>query len=320
MLTQIIQNKELEYMENANASGNLNETNVFEDSGDVNSPDDFFDELDKKVAQENAGLSDTPRVTQPVQGGSDQVTHQTQQVGSKQQGQWDSEDNPYKAKAEQLEKRYKDSSRVGVASATRLKELEPFLPVLDAMKQDSGLVKHVREYLQEGGNPPKTVQEYLGLKEDFVYDGHEAMTDPKSDSAAVFNASVDNMVQQRVGQILESEKKNAAQMQQRMSMQQQAQTFQKSKGLSNEEMGALLEYAKNTPLTLENIYQAKNQGQRDANIANSTKKDMLSQMQNAQNMPTSASGANSQGGNVSQDDQMFAQLFGDEQENNNLFG
>ena len=307
-------------MEEQNASGNLNEASVFEGQGDVNSPDDFFDELDKKVAQENSGLSNDPRVTQPVQGGSDQVTHQTQQVGSKQEGGWDSEDNPYKAKAEQLEKRYTDSSRAGVASATRLKELEPFLPVLDAMKQDSGLVKHVRNYLQDGGDPPKTVQEYLGLKEDFVYDGHEAMTDPKSDSAAVFNASVDNMVQQRVGQILEGEKQNAAQMQQRMSMQQQAAAFQKKKGLSNDEMGELMEYARTTPLTLENIYQAKNQGQRDANIANSTKQDMLSQMKNAQSMPTSASGANSQGGQVSADDQMFASLFGDEQDNNNLFG
>ena len=47
-------------MEEQNASGNLNEASVFEGQGDVNSPDDFFDELDKKVAQENSGLSMTP--------------------------------------------------------------------------------------------------------------------------------------------------------------------------------------------------------------------------------------------------------------------
>jgi hypothetical protein len=48
---------------------------------------------------------------------------------------------------------------------------------------------------------------------------------------------------------------------------------------------------------------------------------MLSQMKNAQNMPTSASGANSQAdGTVSGDDQLFASLFGEELDNDNLFG
>ena len=73
-------------------------------------------------------------------------------------------------------------------------------------------------------------------------------------------------------------------------------------------------------MTLDHVYSIKNQGQRDTNVANSTKNDMLSQMKNARSMPTSASGANSQAGNVSSDDQMFASLFGDDAENDNLFG
>ena len=48
---------------------------------------------------------------------------------------------------------------------------------------------------------------------------------------------------------------------------------------------------------------------------------MLKQMKNTQGMPSSASGANSQGsGTASDDDQMFARLFGGELEKNNLFG
>tara|TARA_R100000808_G_C2154335_1_gene165247 strand:+ start:4994 stop:5932 length:939 start_codon:yes stop_codon:yes gene_type:complete len=312
-------------MNELNASSNLNDANVFDegDSG-VNSTDEFFDELDKKVSAENAGEmynKNTPRVTQPNKGDSEQVTHKKNAVGSnKNAGNWDDENNPYKKEAEQLKKRYADSTRAGQANHNRLKEVESFLPVLDAMKKDSGLVQHVRDYLTNGGAAPKTVQEALGLKEDFVYDGHEAMTDPGSESAKVFNASVDNMVQQRVGQILEGEKQNAAEMQRRMSAKQEALKFQKERGLSNEEMGELIEYARTTPMTLEHIWAAKNQGKRDANISNAAKKDMLGQMKNAQSMPTSASGANNQGGQVSADDQMFASLFGDSIDNDKLFG
>ena len=47
-------------------------------------------------------------------------------------------------------------------------EAVPFIPVLDAMKNDSGLVDHVRSYLTGGGKPSTTIQERLGLDEDFV--------------------------------------------------------------------------------------------------------------------------------------------------------
>ena len=91
-------------MNEANTSSNLNDANVFEenDSG-VNSTDEFFDELDKKVSAENAGelyKENTPRVTQPNKGDSEQVTHQQNAVGSnKNAGNWDNENNPYKKEA-----------------------------------------------------------------------------------------------------------------------------------------------------------------------------------------------------------------------------
>ena len=82
-----------------------------------------------------------------------------------------------------------------------------------------------------------------------------------------------------------------------------------------------MDFASKNPLTLDHIYAIKNQGSRDANMSNAVKNDMLSQMKNAQNMPTSASGANSQAdGTVSGDDQLFASLFGEELDNDNLFG
>jgi len=295
-------------MSTDNSASNLNDATPFDSS------DDFFDKLDKQV-------NNTQEVTQPESATPTQVTRQTKQVGSKKQSNWESENNPYKTKADQLEKRYADSSRAGQANYNRLKEVEPFLPVLDAMKDDSGLVDHVRSYLQGGGAPPKTVQEALNLKEDFVFDGHEAVTDQSSDSAKVFNASVDNMVKQRVGQILEVEKGKAQEVQQRTSQRQAAIEFQKKNKLSDDAMSELMAFAKNNPLTLDHIYALKTMPVRDKAVANAVKKDMLGQMKNAQGMPTSASGANSQAdGTVSSDDQLFASLFGEELENDNLFG
>ena len=289
-------------------AGNLNDSKPFDSS------DDFFDKLDKQV-------NNTQEVTQPQKSATPTGNSPKQKVGSKKQSSWDDENNPYKQKAQQLEKRYADSSRAGQASFARLKELEPFLPVLDAMKDDSGLVEHVRGYLQNGGTPPKTVQESLNLKEDFVFDGHEAVTDPKSDSAKVFNASVDNMVQQRVGQILQVEKGKAQEAQKRTSQREAAIQFQQKHKLSNEQMEELMDFASKNPLTLDHIYALKTMPVRDKAVANAVKKDMLGQMKNAQTMPTSASGANSQAdGTVSNDDQLFASLFGEELENDNLFG
>ena len=255
-------------MPNNTSGGNLNDGEVF------NSSDDFFDTLDEKVSGENSDRETQGNPKSQV--APKQVTHKQGQGSN--QSSWDSEDNPYKQEADQLKKRYADSSRAGQANYNRLKEVEPFLPVLDAMKQDSGLVQHVREYLDGGGAPPKTVQEKLNLGEDFVFDGHEAMTDPNSDSGKVYSASVDDMVQKRVGQILGQEKQQAQHNQMRMAKQREALEFQQRKGLTDDEMRELLHFADNSPQTLDDIYTVKNMRQRDANIAQATKQDMLKQM------------------------------------------
>ena len=55
------------------------------------------------------------------------------------------------------------------------------------MKKDSGLVDHVRDYLQSGGKPDKTMKEKLKLDDDFVFDPNEAYEDPDSDSGNFSN-------------------------------------------------------------------------------------------------------------------------------------
>ncbi len=265
----------------------------------ADSVNQFFDGLDRNV--NGAILEDNHEVTQNQTGGSTPVTRTTNDTGSNTVD-WESDNNPYK-------KRYRDSSREAVNKAETLSELKPFIPVLEAMKKDSGLVDHVRGYLQNGGKPSTTITEQLGISEDFVFDQAEAMQNPDSDSAKVMSAYVDSMVQGRVGQMLEQEKQNAVKIQQQIARKKEEQAFREKSGMSEEEFGQFVEQAKAHKMTLEDVHYLINRDKANANVANSTKQDMLNQMKSVRNMPTSAAGANSQGDNQNPDNALFEGLL-----------
>ena len=270
------------------------------DAPSADSMNNFFDGLDQGV--NGAILDDDHEVTQSQTSGSTPVTRTQNDTGSKSVD-WENDNNPYK-------KRYRDSSREAVSKAETLSDLKPFIPVLEAMKNDSGLVDHVRGYLQNGGKPSTTITEQLGIGEDFVFDQGEAMQDPDSDSAKVMSAYVDNMVQGRVGQMLQKEKQNALRLQKKISRNKQEEAFRERTGMSDEEFGKFVEQAKTHQMTLEDVHYLVNRDKANANVANSTKQDMLNQMKNVRNMPTSAAGANSQGDNQSPDNNLFEGLLG----------
>ena len=272
----------------------------------------FFDELDNAV---NSGIQDMPNAeaTQSQTSGPEQVTHTTQDSGSN-------------IVAEKLnngsnwEKRYKDSSREAVRWRDRYKEVEAFVPVLDAMKQDSGLVNHVREYLQNGGAPAKSIQEQLKLDEDFEFDQQEAMTDPDSDSAKVMNAHVDGMVQQRVNAIFQQEQQRAGEIQKARALKEEELRFMKDKNMTQEQYDAFKSDAQQHKMTLNDVHFLLNKDKAARNVADSTKQDMINQMKNVRNMPTSASGANSQGETKSEDRNVFENILGFDDSVDNLFG
>jgi hypothetical protein len=270
--------------------------------------DDFFEALETGV---NGAIQDeTPisEVTPPQQSGPEQVTHTQSEDGSKSETQVD------------WEQRYKDSTREAQRLHGEMSELKPFIPVLDAMKNDSGLVDHVRDYLKGGGKPSATIQDRLGLGEDFVFDAQEAMSDGNSDSAKLMNAHVDRMVQARVGQMIGAEKERAAKTQAEISRQDEEQKFRAAHNMTDAEYEKFVGAAKEHILTLEDIHYLLNKQQTAANTANSTKQDMLTQMKTVRNIPTSASGANSQGSKEERPDDMVFNTLRDLDGNlDNLF-
>ena len=274
----------------------------------LGSSEGFFEALEEDV---NGIIADSNTEATQQKVDTEQVTqHET--VGSNNVG-WDDDGNPYK-------KRYKDSSREAVKLREQYKEIEPFVPVLDAMKNDSGLVEHVREYLVNGGNTPKSIQEELKLDEDFMFDANEAMTEPESDSAKVLTAQVDKVVENRVGQIVQHEKHRAQKANAAKIQNEMEDDFRKKKGMTDDEFETFKGKAQKHVLTLEDIDYLLNRDQANANVVQSTKNDMLNQMKSVRHIPTSASGANSQAEESDPSNALFDGLLGLDGELDNLFG
>ena len=280
------------------------------DNGSVNA---FFDGLENQV---NGQIQDDPSEVTPQGVGpnmaSPEVTRNAPTSGSNTEAQSNS--------GTDWKKRYTDSSREAVRLKEQMNQLKPFVPVLDAMKKDSGLVDHVREYLETGGKPSKTMKERLQLDDDFVFDPGDAYDNPDSDSAKLMQAHIDQAVTQRVSGILEREKINAAKMRQAANQKAQEEEFRKKHNMSDEQYQEFVAKAKTHVMTLEDINYILNRDQANANTRNATKKDMLDQMKNVRSMPTSASGANSQSPPSNPDNDIFDGLVNMDGDVDNLFG
>ena len=270
----------------------------------------FFENLDNEV---NAGIIDNTEVTQSHTSGPEQVTHNNEDGGSNRVEEQSDDRTDW-------EKRYKDSSREAVKWRDRYKEVERFVPVLDVMKKDSGLVDHVRDYLVGGGKPAQSIQENLGLDENFMFDQQEALTVPDSDSAKLLNAHVDKLVQGRISEVVNYEKKRAVAMRAAKDKNQDEIAFKEKHKMTDEQFDDFKTRANKHTLSLDDVNYLLNRDKAAQNVAQSTKQDMLNQMKNVRNMPTSASGANSQGVEKSQDREVFENILGHDGNVDNLFG
>ena len=249
--------------------------------------EDFFSQLDKQV------MGDV--ISQPIEEAQEQQTTSPEGNPEVEQESTQEVDN--------LEKRYSDSSREAKRLNSQLKEIEPYMPLLNAMKEDPNLISHVRNYFEGGGSAPTSIKEQLGVDENFVFDYDEALSDPSSTSAKLFNATVDGVVQRRLGDFAKQQS-----MQSQKASQEAA--FKQKHDVSEEDYNDLMDYAKSHKLTLEDVYYLKNRDNRDAKIAEDARQEVANQMKNVRQMPTSvASVGNAQKEEKSMDDVVFDKLL-----------
>lgn len=213
---------------------------------------------------------------------------------------------------ESLKKRYSDSSREAKRLNKQLQDVEPYLPILNAMKEDPSLRSHVREYYESGANSSENIKDSLGLDEDFIFDGDEAITDPGSDSGRALQAAVDSRIKSVVGNYVQSQQQEY----QRSSSEDE---FRKKHEMNSDEWDDYQNYAKGHILSYDDILYLKNREQRDGNIAKQERNEMLSQMKNARSRPGSVSTVRGADAEASPDDSIFEAIKGLDNELENAF-
>jgi|TARA_R110001583_G_scaffold47099_2_gene147531 hypothetical protein len=271
------------------------------------SSDNFFEAMDRDV--NGAILDDQPvQETTLESSGPEMATHNVD-AGSQNNNN-----------GVDWEKRYKDSSREATKMREQLQTMTPFVPLLKAMKQDSGLVDTVRGYLTNGGKPAKSIKERLGLKEDFIFDQDQAFSEPDSDSAKLLNSHVDGIVASKVTNIMKNQQQQNAAQGAKQARAQDIAEFKSKNNMSDEQFDNMMMKAKDRKMTLDDVNYLVNRETANQNVANSTKADMMTQMKNVRNIPTTASGVNSPRADKSTDDQIFDDLVGGGQGIEDLFG
>ena len=272
---------------------------------------DFFGALEQEV---NGGIVDgeiNDTSAEQSQSGNTQTEEQVNAPA----------DEAQQEDVETLKKRYADSSAEGKRLNTRLKELEPYMPILDEMRKDPSLVSHVRGYFEGGGQAPESMVEKMKLGEDFVFDPDDAVGNPGSDSAKVLNAHVDELVKRRIKTMIEGQMKNVKMNNMAEDKRVAEAEFKQKHSMTDEEFAGMVEKAKSHQMSLDDIYYLVNKEKIDANIADNARADVMKQMQNVKNIPKTIGSVNSLGKtSKSDDDKIFDSILGSEQNLDSLFG
>ena len=266
----------------------------FQTLSDVESGD-FFESLDSSV---NGGIID-----------SEYSQSTSQDLGDNTPA---SPSGVQEQDSDVLQKRYSDSSREAKRLSGKLNELEPYMPILDAMREDPNLIQHVRNYFEGGGQAPESMAQNMDLPEDFQFDPDDAFTDPKSDSAKVFGATVDGIVQRRLNNELGKQKTDNQRLARETAFRQKVE-------MTDNEWSTFVDFAKNKSLELDDIYYLMKRKERESNIADNARHQVASQMKKVQEQPRSLATAGSATVETSKDDQVFETLLGIDHELENAF-
>jgi len=272
------------------------------ESADFDSSD-FFEALDSNV---NGGILERNSDIN-LQTSEEQPTSSQDMIGKSPV-----EDND--TDVENLQKRYSDSSREAKKLNAKLSEIEPYMPILDAMREDPNLITHVRNYFEGGGQAPVSMKEQLELGEDFIFDPDEAMSNPDSDSSQLLNATIDGIVQKRLNTTLLAQRNEN----QRLTRESE---FRQRHEMGDEEWSTFVKFAKDKSLQLDDIYFLMNRGKREQNIAKNANEQVSQQMKRAKQKPQSLATAGSQEQQESSpEDKVFDRILGIDAKLDEAFG
>ncbi len=298
-------------MEKQNSNLDI-ETVMKEDTEDTSSSEGFFEDLESNT---NGMVQDTPQpeteqVTQPK---ADSVD--TGNVVEK---------HDWRQKAETAEKRYSDSSREAQRlvetnadlkrQLSQVQDIAKFKPLIDQLKQDPTAVNALKDHWNGNADPKKQ------FGEDFVFDAHEAVTNPNSDSAKALKQMIDREADQKVRTRMDVERRKLQTTQSELRQRQAQEDFMKKQNMSNEDFEAMRSWASSREITIDDIYYLMNREKQMENATQAGKEDMLNQMKAVRDIPTSISGSNSPNAEKNPEDKAWDIIKGSEEGPDNLFG
>jgi hypothetical protein len=222
---------------------------------------------------------------------------------------------------DEFKQRYSDSSKEAKRLYEENREISDYrdyIPILKTMRDDPGLINHVRNYLEGNATPP-TVKDELNLSEDFIFDGDEAVRDPNSQSAKVLGSMINRGVEQRLKQHTQLEDQQRAERQHQETQDKMMNEFRTKMDMSAEDFTEFVDFAKGRQLTLEDIYYLKNRENREKLIAKKAIEEREKQLKKMNGVPASMA---SDGGYTEpvDDDKMVFDAIAKAAGTQNIFG
>jgi hypothetical protein len=275
------------------------------DDGGIEDSGDFFESLDREV---NGMILDDDTVGEVKEQETQQNTAADPSVDSQpgdHQHDW--------------EKRYKDSSSEAQRLKSQVTEMEQYQPLIERLKEDTGMVNAIEEYVKNG-NKPQDVKQALNLPDDFIFDLEDAVTDRNSLSAKALEHTISSTVDQRVNNQLERERSVRKEETLKEQKSREANEFKERMGMTDSEYNEMMNWANEHKTSVEDIYYLKNRDKRDKNVVKGTKEDMLKQMKSVRNIPSSISNKNTVQTEVNHEDAVFDALKDVDSGLDNIFG
>lgn len=215
---------------------------------------------------------------------------------------------------ENVEKRYGDSSEEAINLKAQLNQYSPYIPILEKMSSDPGLVQVMHDAIANG-EKPKSPIEALGLKDDFEYDADRAMREPDSDDAKVLRYMID--VQNKK----QNERQNQANVRDMQALRQEREfdNFASTQKLTDDQKLDMRKYMDKHVMTYEDIHFLINRKNLAKGLVKRAQEETLKQIANVNKL-----NGNSLGNSMSEivdtesDDAFFDKIFG--QRETGLFG
>jgi len=208
---------------------------------------------------------------------------------------------------DELEKAYKElETKLGQKSqaAEKLRELQPVLPMLEAMLSDDTFLGLAEDYFTDPEKQKEALRSQLGIDDDYVFDLNNALSDPKSEDAKILNKVMQ----------AKAPKKQPTNSQTENSQYNEAdkKALMEKYDLGEKEFNEMMSNASDYKISYEDIYFLLNKEKILAEREKKAQKAIKEQMGNAQRFRKSPSPSSKRTPDKSPEDSFMEMMQGEE--------